>query len=207
MAAITYPLGHKSKSTPAPSATEVLAQAQALGVVLVLSDGELRAKGSKAGIELLAQHIRACKPDLVKLLATPPTPAPDPSMNHLLALAMAYCDHIGASDKARKDWHTDIEATPAEQRGELAAYLRSQLPAPKPKAMPTVATAQPAAKPLPKFHIAQPWNEADKAFQAHYWQCSACKVAGRTRGPLCQQGTHLHQIYEQAAMATEGTSK
>ncbi len=76
MAAITYPLGHKSESTPALSAPQVLAQAQVLGVVLALSNGELRARGNQTGIAKLAQHIRDCKPELVKLLALPP---PDPA--------------------------------------------------------------------------------------------------------------------------------
>lgn len=131
MAAITYPLGHKSKSTPAPSATEVLAQAQALGVVLALSDGELRARGNQAGIAKLAQHIRNCKPELVELLA-PLTVAPDP------------------------------------------------------------------AKPLPKFHAAQPWCALDREFQAHYWQCPACKAGGRTRGPLYPTGEQLQQAVANA---------
>lgn len=61
------------------AAPQVLAQANALGVVLTLSDGELRAKGSKAGIKQMAQHIRACKPELVKLLAPPTTPPPKPT--------------------------------------------------------------------------------------------------------------------------------
>ena len=70
-----------------------------------------------------------------------------------------------------------------------------------------VAPAPDTAKPLPPFHIAQPWREADKAYQAHYWNCAVCKAGGRTRGPLCPTGAELHQQYEQAAMATEGTSK
>ena len=49
-------------------------------------------------------------PPVAPVQATAPAPAwvapalaPDPGMAPLLALAMAYCDHIGASDKARAD--------------------------------------------------------------------------------------------------------
>jgi hypothetical protein len=80
MAAVTYPLGHKIKSAPPLSAPQVLAQAQALGVVLALSNGALRARGPQASIAELAQHIRACKPELVKLLlALPPAVVASPS--------------------------------------------------------------------------------------------------------------------------------
>lgn len=128
-------------------------------------------------------------------------------MAPLLALAMQLCDATGASDKACKDWHTDIAATPVEQRGELAAYLRSLLPAPSlAPQTPTVPPAtQPKPLPLPKFDQAQAWREADKAFQAHYWQCPQCKAGGRTRGSLCPTGAQLHQQYEQAAMAGKNT--
>ena len=188
-AAVTYPLGHKIKSALTLSAPQVLEQAQALGVVLALSNGELRARGPQAGIAELAQHIRACKPELVKLLALPP---PDPE---LLELAMAYCDHIGAGDKARKDWHTDIEATPVEQRGELAAYLRSQLPTPKPKAMPPAVVASPSP-PVP----AQIWREADKADQLHYWNCAQCLAVVKSgTGKRCTTGQQLHDAYIEAA--------
>lgn len=53
------------------------------------------------------------------------------------------------------------------------------------------------AKPLPKFHHAQPWcEEADRAFQAHYWQCPQCKAGGRSRGPLCLTGQQLQQAVD-----------
>ena len=123
MAEATYPLGHKIKSPPALSAPQVLAQAEALGVVLALSDGELHATGSRAGIAQLAQHIKACKPEIVKMLAAPP----DPGMSQLLALADAYCDRTGASPKARADWRSDVQATPPSDREGLAAYLRAEL--------------------------------------------------------------------------------
>jgi hypothetical protein len=138
-----------------------------------------------------------------------PPAQPDPGLPRLLGAAMALCNHTGASDKARADWHADIAATPVEQRGELAAYLQSQLPAPSLKAMPSLppmaGVNQP--KPMPKFDQAQAWRKADREFQAHYWQCPECKAGGRTRGPLCPTGAELHQQYEQAAMATEGASQ
>lgn len=68
------------------------------------------------------------------------------------------------------------------------------------KAAPAPTTGE--GQPLPKFHSAQPWNALDRAFQAHYWQCPACKVAGRTRGPLCPQGQQLSAAVDQAFAAT-----
>lgn len=142
MAALAYPLGHKIKNDPALSAPQMLAKAQALGVKLALSDGELHAVGCRAGIAQLAQDIRACKPQLVQLLSKPAT-APD--------------------------W------TPPP-------------PAPDP------------AKPLPKFHVAQPWNAADKVYQAHHWNCDACKAHARSNGhsDRCATGQQRHDLYERA---------
>ncbi|MFC4788676.1 MULTISPECIES: hypothetical protein [Giesbergeria] len=118
-------------------------------------------------------------------------------MAQLLALAMAYCDRTGASDKARADWRSDIQATSPGQREGLAAYLRGPLAKLVPTA-PASTTWRKAAKPLPKFHRAQPWKAIDRAFQAHYWQCPDCKVAGRTGGPLCPQGQPLKDAVDQA---------
>ena len=64
-----------------------------------------------------------------------------------------------------------------------------------------IAPPAPAPMPLPKFHIDQAWREADKAFQAHYWNCPACKAGGRTRGPLCPQGQQLSAAVDQAFAA------
>ena len=133
---------------------------------------------------------------------------PDPSMAPLLALADRYCTAIQASEQARNDWRSDIEATAPEQRGNLAAYLRSQLPAPKPKAMPSltplVGVNQP--KPLPKFSVHQPWNEADRAYQAHHWRCPTCKAVARSgHSERCAIGQHLYNLYEQATMAGKTT--
>ncbi len=194
MAAITHPLGHKIKSAPALSAPQVLAQAEALGVVLALSDGELRARGNQAGIAELAQHIRACKPELVKLLALPP---PDPE---LLALADRYCTAIQASDKARADWRSDVQATPPGDREELAAYLRAELAklAPVAPAMPSTAAPTAPAKPVPKFSIEAPWRAADRTWLTHWQQCPQCQTAGRTNTTRCAHGQDLFTNYQQA---------
>lgn len=55
------------------------------------------------------------------------------------------------------------------------------------------------AQPLPKFHSAQPWNEADRAYQAHHWSCTTCKAAARSgHSERCTEGQHLYATYEQA---------
>lgn len=131
---------------------------------------------------------------------TPSPPAPDPGIAPLLALAMALCDRTGASDKARQDWRTDIEQTPPGLRGDLQRYLQSQLP--MQASAPAKAPVQtPVPKPLPKFHVAQPWNVADRTYQAHHWSCPTCKAAARSGGhsARCTEGQQLHSAYEQAA--------
>lgn len=262
MAALAYPLGHKIKKDDALTASQVLAKAQALGVKLALSGGELHAVGCRAGIAQLAQDIMACKPQLVQLLSkpatapdwTPPAPLPDSGMARLLALAIALCDRTGASEKTRQDWRADIEQAASEHRGHLLALLQGLMP----KAMPPAVVAAPSppapaptwrdadhadqshywackqcrtgakcpkgqrlsdayieaasrerfiaaktdpAKPLPKFHVAQPWNEVDKTYQAHHWSCDACKAYARSNGhsQRCTEGQQLHSAYEQAA--------
>lgn len=123
---------------------------------------------------------------------------PDPGMAQLLALADRYCTAIQASDKTRADWRSDLEATPPEQHGALAAYLRSQLPAPSRMVQATPSHPAPA-QPLPKFHSAQPWRVADKAYQAYHWQCPTCKAAARSgHSERCATGQQLHDLYEQA---------
>ena len=133
----------------------------------------------------------------------PPTPkkplALDPGERALLALAMAFCDRTGAGDKARQDWQRDVAGTPPELRADLYAHLREQLP-PAPPAPPTAASTRPPApaKPLPHFHIDQPWRVADRLYQAHHWQCTMCKAAARAApgtADRCAAGQHLHDNY------------
>ena len=138
-------------------------------------------------------------------------PPPDPGMARLLALADRYCTAIQASDKARQDWRSDIEATAPNNRQGLAAYLLAKLvpvvPAsncttPISRWPPVSASLVPSqTRPLPKFDSAQPWNALDREFQAHYWQCPACKAGGRSRGPLCPQGQQLSAAVDQAFAA------
>ena len=54
------------------------------------------------------------------------------------------------------------------------------------------------AKPLPHFHLDQPWRVADRLYQAHHWQCTVCKAAARAApgtADRCAAGQHLHDNY------------
>ena len=125
---------------------------------------------------------------------SPPDWAPPPPAR-LLAMAMALCDRTGASTKERQDWCADIEQAAPEHRGYLLALVQGLMP--KPPAVATPAPPDPA-KPLPRFHVAQPWNVADKAYQAHHWSCATCKAAARSgHSDRCTQGQHLYDLYEQ----------
>ena len=173
----------------------------------------------------LRAQVLAHKPELVRLLAeaandpaqttlaqatvpeaaaqTRPPPAPpayDPGHAALLALAMAYCDRTGASDKARQDWQRDIADTPPELRADLYQHLRAQLP----PAPPRPASATPPVKqmsPAPWTSLHQPWRAADAAYLAHWGQCPACKQSATGHTDRCATGQHLHDTY-MAALAT-----
>ena len=124
------------------------------------------------------------------------TLALDPGERALLALAMAFCDRTGAGDKARQDWQRDVAGTPPELRADLYAHLREQLPLAPPAASPARPPAP--AKPLPHFHLDQPWRVADRLYQAHHWQCTVCKAAARAApgtADRCAEGQRLHSDY------------
>ena len=54
------------------------------------------------------------------------------------------------------------------------------------------------AKPLPHFHLDQPWRVADRLYQSHHWSCTVCKAAARAApgtADRCAAGQHLHDNY------------
>ena len=64
----------------------------------------------------------------------------------------------------------------------------------------TAASTRPPApaKPLPHFHLDQPWRVADRLYQAHHWQCTVCKAAARAApgtADRCAEGQRLHDEY------------
>ncbi len=89
--------------------------------------------------EALKVAIRANKPAIIRLLAeaandahhrpelAPPTAPAAPAHDHLLVLAMRFCDATHASDKEREDWREDVRNTPPHLRQGLYNYLREQL--------------------------------------------------------------------------------
>ena len=217
MADLSYPLGHKIKS----ALESTLQKALELDVILSATHGKLHAAGDRASVAELAPLLRQHRDELVRLLTmptpaisqqppaieaidqAPPTPkkplALDPGERALLALAMAFCDRTGVSDKARQDWQRDVADTPAGMRGDLYAHLRQQMPS-APPAPPAAASTRPPApaKPLPHFHLDQPWRVADRLYQAHHWQCTVCKAAARAApgtADRCAAGQHLHDNY------------
>lgn len=72
MPAPLYPLGHKLESAPTLTAPQTLNMARDLGVELVLNGCDLSAVGGRNAITELAPHIRACKPELIRLLSIQP---------------------------------------------------------------------------------------------------------------------------------------
>lgn len=188
------------------TAEAVLERAQSAGLHLHLDGGQLRLSGDKSALAGLLPELRQHRTELVQLLQSQSIDQmpPDPGMARLLALAMALCDRTGASEKERQDWRADIEQAAPEHRGHLLALVHSLMPAPPPTALEIAA---PAPKPLPKFHVAQPWNKADKAYQAHHWNCPTCKAAARSgHSDRCATGQQLHQLYEQAFEAAKGAT-
>ena len=134
---------------------------------------------------------------------TRPPPAPpayDPGHAALLALAMAYCDRTGVSDKARRDWQRDIADTPPELRADLYQHLRAQLPPAPPRPAPAAAPRPPA--PMSWSDLHQPWRAADDAYLAHWGKCPACKAAATGHTDRCTTGKHLHHTYLAALPTT-----
>ena len=83
-------------------------------------------------------------------------------------------------------------------KAALIVFLQAidQAP-PTPPAPPAAASTRPPApaKPLPHFHLDQPWRVADRLYQAHHWQCTVCKAAARAApgtADRCAAGQHLH---------------
>ena len=127
------------------------------------------------------------------------TLAPDPGAPRLLAMAMAFCDRTGASDKARAQWQQDAADTPPELRGDLYQYLLSQTP--PALVAPAPARPAPAPKPMGWLHMDQPWRAADRLYESHHGQCPVCKATSTGHSDRCAAGQHLHLDYTQAAMA------
>lgn len=127
------------------------------------------------------------------------TLAHDPGAPRLLAMAMAFCDRTGASDKARAQWQQDAADTPPELRGDLYQYLLSQTP--PALVAPAPARPAPAPKPMGWLHMDQPWRAADRLYQTHHWQCTTCKSAATGHAARCTDGQRLHLDYTQAALA------
>ena len=96
-----YPLGHKPESAPTLTAPQTLNMARDLGVELVLNGCDLSAVGGRNAITELAPHIRACKPELVRLLSVQaandctaaPAAVPEPEPTDWLILDRAYQSH------------------------------------------------------------------------------------------------------------------
>lgn len=145
-----------------------------------------------------AQNLQ--KPEVEHQPATLAPPAYDPGHAALLALAMAYCDRTGASDKARQDWQRDIADTPPELRADLYQHLRAQLPPAPPRPAPAAAPRPPV--PVSWSDLAQPWRAADAAYLAHWGQCPACKAAATGHTDRCATGQHLHDTYLAALAST-----
>ena len=145
-----------------------------------------------------AQNLQ--KPEVEHQPPTLAPPAYDPGHAALLALAMAYCDRTGASDKARQDWQRDIADTPPELRADLYQHLRAQLPPAPPRPAPAAAPRPPA--PMSWSDLAQLWRAADAAYLAHWGQCPACKAAATGHTDRCDTGQHLHHAYLNALSTT-----
>ena len=80
-------------------------------------------------------------------------------------------------------------------KAALIEFLRSadQVQKPAPTAPQTASPACPPApaKPLPHFHLDQPWRISDRAYERHHWKCSVCKAAARGHSERCAAGQHL----------------
>ena len=171
MPAPLLPLGHKLESAPTLTAPQTLNLARDLGVELALDGGELRAVGGRNAITELAHHIRACKPELVRLLATE-----------------AANDHNVSG--------TGTPATPQHTPHQYGITFSAQLKGPVPAPGQHPANTGPA----PEHPAAVAWQALDKAYQAHHVKCPICIAAGRgiRYGLRCGTGASLWTAYSEA---------
>lgn len=203
MAVPTYPLGHKIKMTP----TLVLQKALALGVVLSVSGDKLHAAGNREGVAELAPELHAHRAELVQMLQVlpPPNHEPAPDRPALPATTQAPAPTWREADKADQlhywscPWCLAVVRTGTGTRCTTGQQLHDTYIEVASRERFIGAKPDPA-QPLPKFHVAQPWNEADRAYQAHHWGCTTCKAAARSGGSSqrCATGQHLYATYEQA---------
>ena len=55
---------------------------------------------------------------------------------------------------------------------------------------------------MPWLSVHQPWRTADRLYEAHHWQCPACRAAARGRcTERCPEGQRLHDDYTRASTA------
>ena len=60
----------------------------------------------------------------------------------------------------------------------------------------------PPPAPMPWLSVHQPWRAADRLYEAHHWQCPACRAAARGRcTERCPEGQRLHDAYTRASTA------
>lgn len=60
----------------------------------------------------------------------------------------------------------------------------------------------PPPAPMPWLSVHQPWRTADRLYEAHRWQCPACRAAARGRcTERCVEGQRLHDAYTRASTA------
>ena len=64
------------------------------------------------------------------------------------------------------------------------------------------ATDAATPAPMPWLSVHQPWRTADRLYEAHHWQCPACRAAARGRcTERCPEGQRLHDAYTLASSA------
>ena len=80
----------------------------------------------------------------------------------------------------------------AANRPALLAHLMAQAGRASP----------PPPAPMPWLSVHQPWRAADRLYEAHHWQCPACRAAARGRcTERCPEGQRLHDAYTRASTA------
>ena len=85
-----------------------------------------------------------------------------------------------------------LEPAPAPASAPLSA-AQAGPPAPAPAPPPA---------PMPWLSVHQPWRAADRLYEAHHWQCPACRAAARGRyTERCVEGQRLHDAYTLASSA------
>jgi len=165
MTVTPHPQGHKQKNGP----TQVLKQAQAMGVALTAANGKLHAIGDRSSVDVIAPLLRQYRDELVGLLTesanyhgqgvSSEAPTPRPGLAPVADKPLDEAERELVEERAAiMEFDAGMEKSQAERLAEAHTH-----------------------------------------YLIHHWKCGTCCAAGQGRGTRCTTGAALWRGYETMA--------